>query len=58
MKAEQYKNKAASVRKDAVHRQPFIEREVLDTYRTIQHEPAGIIVLVSGRESARYWDYQ
>lgn len=58
LKAEQYKNKAVKVRKEAVYRQPFTEREVLDTYKTIAHEPAGIIVLVSGKEQAGYWDYQ
>ena len=58
MKAEKYKNKAVITRKESVHRQPFGEREVIDTYKTISHKPAGIIVLVTGRESARYWDYQ
>lgn len=57
-KIEQFREKAIRARGEAVHRKTYDEREVCDSYRTIAHEPAGLIVIVEGNEHAKYWDMQ
>ena len=36
----------------------FADREVVDHYPTTAHDPAGEIVIVTGNESSRPWDYK
>lgn len=36
----------------------FSDREIVDHYPTTAHDPAGEIVIVTGNESSRPWDYK
>lgn len=54
-KADTCRKDAVRTRKMAISRVPYCEREVIDTYRSIQQKPEGLIVIVDGKESGRYW---
>lgn len=54
-KADACRKGAIHTRKVAISRVPFADREVVKTYRSIQQQPAGVIVIVDGKESGKYW---
>lgn len=54
---EERKEQGEKVHRDAVKWKPYAEREVVETYATLQHDPAGIIVLCTGEENGRWWFY-